>query len=97
MNSRPWGWWSAGAGGGGRRPIPAERVAGELGLWKAGLSRSEVKPTVLPVHPGFRSPPGKLLPLLHQTLRRALQPPEEAAAQEGLRLPVPADSQLIGP
>lgn len=82
---------------GGSRPTVAERVAGELGLRKAGLSSSEVKQTVLAVHPGSRSPSGKLRPLLHQTLLWSLQPRAEAAAWEGLRLPVPADSQLIGP
>ncbi|CAN0039139.1 unnamed protein product [Rangifer tarandus platyrhynchus] len=97
-------WWGVGGGGqegvgggGGSRPTVAERMAGELGLRKAGLSSSEVKQTALAVHPGSRSPSGKLRPLLHQTLLRALQPRAEAAAREGLRLPVPADSQLIGP
>lgn len=92
-------------GGGGQEGVGgeqanrglAERVAGELGLRKAGLSSSEVKQTVLAVHLDSRSPSGKLRPLLHQTLLRSLQPRSEAAAWEGLRLPVPADSQLIGP
>ena len=81
----------------GVRPISAEGVAGKLGLRKAGLSRSKVKQIGLPVHLVSHSAAGKLLPLLHQTLFPALQPPEEAAEREGLRLPVPADSQLIGP
>lgn len=94
------GWGGAvrkGLGVGGSRPTVADRTAGELGLRKAGLSSSEVKQTALAVHRGSRSPSGKLRPLLHQTLLRALQPRAEAAAREGLRLPVPADSQLIGP
>lgn len=61
------------------------------------LFSSEVKQNVLPILPGSRSPSGKLFPLLHQTLRQALLPLGEVAAREGLSLPVPADSQLIGP
>ena len=98
----PGGGWGdgdgqEGVGGVGSRPTVAKRMAGELGLRKAGLSSSEVKQTALAVHSSSRSPSGKLRPLLHQTLLRALQPRAEAAAREGLRLPVPADSQLIGP
>lgn len=60
------------------------------------LSRCEVKQTVLPILPRSCSPSGKLLPSSTKLYAR-LCSPGEVAAREGLSLPVPADSQLIGP